>query len=195
MFPTNYNCTFYSGFPVHQRMAEDEEMEDMEKEENDDEVEKEENDEEVEEESDEEEEEEDDDSDDETEEEDEDDPERTAWRNVIRRGAKRMDLEKMDSSQKFLEEPQFEQLRDKLQEVIAHQKKRWEAITNSVVYTQIQATARGFKHDDDFEEEESICAAWDKRKFLLRSLVKDNLDVIQKILDAKDEANDEDTSE
>jgi len=167
----------------------DEETSDMEKEENDDEVE---------EESDEEEEEEDDDdSDDKTkeEDEDEDDPDRTTWRNMIRKGAKRMDLKKMDSSQKILEGPQFDQLLNKVKEIIEGQKKRWEAITNSVVYTQIQATARGFKHDDDFEEEESICAAWDKRKFLLRSLVKDNLDVIQKILDAKDEANDEDTSE
>ena len=61
-------------------------------------------------------------------------------------------------------------------------------------YQELQNTAERFSRKD-LDEDEAFEKAWNERKYLLKRLLRDNLDIVQKVLNEKVEDSDEEENE
>ncbi len=123
-------------------------------------------------------------------------PEENYWSESIIEICREMDLKnEIKNPKEVLSEPLLSRFLEEIRDNIGNRMKFADYMKNhDKIYQEIQSTAEQYEQKE-LDEDEAFEKAWNKRKYLLKRMLRDNLDVIEKTLDENNDSSDEEDQE
>ena len=118
------------------------------------------------------------------------------WATLIIKTCREMDIGKeIEKPKDILNDPILSEFLEELRENLDGRMKFAEYMQiHDKVYQEIQDTAEHYSRKD-IEESEAFEKAWNKRKYLLKRLLRDNLDVIKEVMEEGNDSEEEQEEE
>jgi hypothetical protein len=115
------------------------------------------------------------------------------WETMIAETCREMELHKeIKNPKELMKEPMLGEFLEELRQNIENKMKFADYMQNEdKVYKEIHSTAERYE-EKDLDEDEAFEKAWNKRKYLLIRLLRDNLYIVQDVLNENYEDSDED---
>ena len=129
---------------------------------------------------------------DESESESDDDEKESPWREIMEEAC---DNVKLESAEGVLFEPYLSEFVEAMKNAAEERFSFVRQMEQDSGYEMLSDTIEKYEHSDGYEKEEAIDAAWHARRFLVKQIIIDNIDVLEDWLNRRDKEDTDDEDE